>query len=164
MSYNKRPFGQRLNTMGDIAESVFESALPLGKVERWGWNRPKNVKITAMPKLFRFKPDYYCDSGYLVEVMGLGKDQVLKSMKVNKWESMKEWAAICRKQDTELMFFIWNSYTEEFVVLTWDEMRSVVAKARKRGVESFDDGNEYYPIPWTDCAEAATFVTKWYDE
>ena len=162
--FNKKSFSDRYGTMGDWAEAVYEEVRPFGKTVRFGWRRPKGVAMKYMPPIFRHMPDFYTDSGYLVEVMGLGKDSVLKSLKEEKWEALKVWQALARKAGTEIFFFIWNSYEEKYAALPYDKMKQLVAAARRKGMGEFDDGNKYFPIAWEDIIELAEWVGRWHSE
>lgn len=129
--------------MGDIAEQVFEEVRPLGRFERLGWNRPE-VPMSRMSPVLRHMPDYYTETGHLVEVMGCGRDGVVK-LKVEKWEAMKWW----NKSGNEVALFLWNSATNEWSLLDWSQMVTAVRRARAAGIQAFaNDGNRYYPIQW----------------
>lgn len=150
MSYASQDFGQRIHRMGDDAEAVFEAVAPLGRADRYGWNR---VRTSHMPYAVAATPDYVTATGDLVEVMGCSGD-MFRAMKVDKWEAMKRWAALV---DGKLNFFIWNSGRKEWVLTAYERMKTPVARGRRRGIEAFDDGNEYYPIRWSDLQEWADF-------
>lgn len=137
--------------MGDEAESIYSDIEPLGRSERNGWRRPK-VSMQRMPQTLRHKPDFYADSGHLVEVMGLGRDGVLK-LKVDKYEALKFWNQAC-----DVVLFLWNSSKRQWLVLGWDDIKSLVAKARNAGIAEFNDGNEYFPIQWDWCIESVSYV------
>lgn len=142
MAYRDQSWNQRFATMGDTAEAVFEEIAPLGSFERYGWNRPA-VPMTKMSAMVKATPDYYCGTGHLVEVKGLGRDGILK-LKVDTYKALQKWNKV-----QPVMLFAWNSATEEWALLNWDQIVKLVAKARKKGIESFqNDGNEYYPISW----------------
>lgn len=142
-NYRDQPFNKRLSTMGDISEQMFEAIAPLGKWERFGWNRP-SLTMTHMSEFIRHKPDYYTQIGYLVECAGLGRDGVYK-LKLTKYEALKAW-----NKHQEVRLFLWNSSMSEWVLLSWDQVKSLVGKARKAGVKAFEnDGNEYYAIQWS---------------
>lgn len=141
-SYRDQPFYQRLNTMGDISEQMFELIAPLGTYDRFGWNRPKS-KMKHMSNMLRHTPDFYTQIGFLVECAGLGKDGVYK-LKLTKYDALRDWNKV---QDVKL--FLWNSSTSEWVLLSWSQVKKLVNRARKVGVKAFEnDGNEYYPIEW----------------
>lgn len=162
MSFNEQPFGYRFGKMGDEAEEIYEAVHPLGKTIRFGFRRPKGIDFKSIKDVFRHMPDYITESNYLVEVMGLGRSGVLKSVKLEKYEALKVWAFIARL-GSGLVFFIWNSHEEEYLLLDWDAMKKIVSKYRNK-VEEFNDGNKYYPLPWGELRELATIVGKWHNE
>jgi hypothetical protein len=160
VSFHEKSFDQRFATLGDTAEAVYEAVHPLGKTMRYGWRRP-NISMSKMSPVIRHAPDYYAEAGYWVEVMGCGRDGILKSLKVDKWEALKKWKQFARTAEIDLVLFVWNSFTEEYVVLSYDEVKSLVTKAKRRGIEEFHDGNRYYPILWEWIKETASFVGSW---
>jgi len=143
MSFSEKSWDQRVGTLGDIAEGIFEEVAPLGKHLRYGFNRPP-FKLTRIPEYIKHTPDYVTGTGHLVEVMGCGRDNIVK-LKLTKWEALKTW-----NKNADVVLFLWNSSTEEWSLIQWGELRKLVSKARKAGVEAFDDGNEYFAIPWDD--------------
>lgn len=153
MGYSEQPFRQRLATMGDESEGVFSEVRPLGAFQRLGWRRP-DVSMRAMGPTLRHLPDFYCESGHLVEVMGCGRDGIVK-LKTVKYDALKRW-----HQDQPVALFVWNSSRRQWALAQWDAVKRHVAKARKRGVQAFEnDGNEYYPISWGELAsDPAVFV------
>ena len=143
MSYREQEWGSRFTTLGDIAEKVFIDASPLGRVERLGWRRPA-VSLKLMGSNIRHQPDFYSSSGHLVEVMGLGRDGILK-LKTEKWDALKWW----NQSGNNVVLFVWNSHKEEYALVPWDTLKGLVLKARTAGVEAFEvDGNQYLPIQW----------------
>lgn len=164
MPFHDRNFASRFGTMGDIAEQIYEQVRPFGETVRFGWRRPRGVSVKLMPQVIRHMPDYYTNSGYLVEVMGLGRDSILKSIKPDKWDALKEWQRLCRAGGTSIMFFVWNSHTEEYVVLSYDVLKELVAKSRRKGAKTFNDGKEYYPISWEDIKTNVEWIGKWHAE
>jgi len=131
--------------MGDDAESEFERyATRVGyTIERLGWNRPK-MGVSKMGQFLRHMPDYYCSDGHLYEVVGMGRDGILKGVKVEKWESLKWWNKV-----QPVRLFVYSSAEKAVVMLPWPALVQIVAQARKDGIRSFkNDGNEYYPIRW----------------
>jgi hypothetical protein len=140
--------------MGDTAEGVFEVVAPLGKYERLGWNRP-SVSLTLMSSVIRHMPDYY-SGGKLVEVMGLGRDGILK-LKTVKYEALKYW----NTSGNEVVLFVWNSHKKTYALLNWNTIKSCVTLARNRGIEAFEnDGNEYYPIQWEWVVDLSDTVVQ----
>lgn len=145
MSFREQDWSARIVQMGDRAEGLFEEwALRNNlRVERLGWDRP-SMGVSKMGMELRHMPDFYASDGYLYEVVGMGKDGVLKGIKVDKWEALKFWNKV---QPTRV--FVWNSSRNAMVLLAWPTLVQLVAKARRLGVRAFkNDGNEYYPILW----------------
>lgn len=98
---------------------------------------------------------------YLVEVMGLGRDGILKSMKVTKYDALKVWNKIAIMLGLMgLVVFVWNSSKNQFVTLAWSSIVEEVAYSKKKyGVLAFEnDGNEYYRLDWDRLVKKATFV------
>lgn len=118
-----------------------------------------------MPSLLRHMPDYYAEAGFCVEVMGLGKDGILKSLKTTKYEVLKLWSKFLKLGDIEIKLFVWNSHTLEWAIVNWPTVVKLVAKSKKElGVQSFqNDGNEYYPIKWEWILEHAEFTANYTD-
>lgn len=141
MSYSDAGFAARFGALGDEAEERFETyCVEQGwAFERFGWNRPA-TGMSGMSLMLRNTPDYYADRK-LWEVMGMGRDGILKGLKVDKWEAMKQWNKV---QPT--WFFVWNSHTKRAIVISWERMVTIVARARRAGLKRFHDGPEYYPI------------------
>lgn len=148
--YRKQRFEQRFATMGDMAEDVYNKVAPLGSTTRFGFRRPKGVKFSQFPEVFRHMPDFITPT-YLVEVVGLGRDGILKSIKVSKYEALKFWNKWALEGGLlGLVVFVWNSAEHQFLVLSWDDIKAEVKHSkRKYGVQSFEvDGNEYFRLDW----------------
>jgi len=145
MPFHKQQWSTRYRTMGDTAEHIFETVAPLGPSVRLGWNRPQ-VSMSRMSLMLRQMPDYYASSGHLVEVMGCGRDGILK-LKVSKYEALKQWNRI-----QPLLLFVYSSSKSEWKLLEWHNVKAAVAAARRRGIQTFsdEDPKEYYPIIWDD--------------
>ena len=75
-TFKDQPWAARFVAMGDTAEEVFEEVAPFGNLIRLGWNRP-NIYMGDMSIVLKHMPDYY-SGGYLIEVMGMGRDGILK--------------------------------------------------------------------------------------
>lgn len=158
--YRKQSFNQRFARMGDEAEAVYEAVAPLGNTTRFGFRRPKGVRFSTFPEKLRHQPDFVTAS-YLVEVMGLGRDGILKSMKVSKYEALKVWHQFAKKLGLlGVVLFIWNSSERKFITLPWDALVKEVAYSKKKyGVLEFEvDGNQYYRLDWTRLIERAPYV------
>jgi len=137
-----------MGELGDTAEGVFSEVKPLGRFERLGWRRP-SVRMKHMSANIRHMPDYYCESGYHVEVMGLGRDGVLK-LKTDKYDALKWW----NKSGNPVALFVWNSHLKLYALISWGELKRLISKARNEGIAEFhNDGNTYYPIKWEWIAE-----------
>ena len=165
MSFHEQSFAQRFQTMGDYAEAVYMEVKPLGNTTRFGFRRPKGVKFGSLPEGLRHMPDYVTAS-YLVEVMGLGKDGILKSMKLTKYEALKMWNQFAKRIGLlGVMLFVWNSSEKQYVVLSWgDIVEEVKYSKRTDGIRTFEnDGNQYYPLRWERLAARAAFIGH-YDE
>lgn len=165
-NYRDQNFAQRFSTMGDTAEDVFEKKAPLGNCTRFGFRRPKGIKFSNIPAFFRHTPDFIT-SNYLVEVMGLGRDGILKSMKVPKYEALKEWNKIAiRGGLVGVALFLWNSSERQYVVLPWQVIVDEVAYSKKKhGVQSFpNDGNQYYRLDWDRLTAKAQLIGTYEDE
>lgn len=135
----------RFQTMGDTAEGAFEQWAGRNglSVERLGWDRPA-MGVGKMSQELRQLPDFYASDGYLYEVVGMGRDGVLKGVKTEKWESLKFW-----NQVQPVRLFILNSSEHATVMLPWPTLVQMVAKGRRDGIRAFaNDGNQYYPIMW----------------
>lgn len=164
MQYSELPFAIRQLSLGDRAESIFEQVVVehFGKYVRYGWERPE-ISMKHMTGFIRYTPDYYVASGHLMEVGGVGKDGIVKSMKVDKYEALKQWSAILRQnKSNSVVWFLWNSSEREYVFIDWPDIVQLVRKAKTtNGIRAFEnDGNEYYPINWEWCLEKATVRGK----
>lgn len=149
-AYRDQPFGQRYHTMGDQAEDVFDAVKPLGNSTQFGFRRPKGIKFGTIPETFRHMPDRITPT-YLVEVMGLGRDGILKSLKTTKYEALKYWNKWAIQGGLlGLVLFVWNSHQREFLVLDWSTIVAEVSYSkRKYGIQEFEsDGNTYYRLDW----------------
>ena len=145
MTFNDQGWHSRFQVMGDTAEGEFvEWAQRNGlTVERLGWDRP-TMGVGRMGLELRHMPDFYASDGYLYEAVGMGRDGVLKGVKVEKWEALKFWNKL-----QPVRLFVYNSSEKANVMLPWPTLVQTVARARKAGIEAFRaDGNEYYPIRW----------------
>ena len=146
--------------MGDTAEHVYETVAPLGNTTKFGFRRPKGVKFSTFPVRLRHQPDFVTAS-YLVEVMGLGRDGILKSMKESKYDALKGWHKFAQWLGLMVvMQLVWNSAEKQFLTLTWEDLvKEVSFSKRKYGVQAFEnDGNTYYRLDWDRLKERAAYV------
>lgn len=159
-AFRDQPFHRRFTVLGDLAESVYLETQPLGNTTRFGFRRPKGVKFSSFPEVARHQPDFISPS-YLVEVVGLGRDGILKSMKTTKYEALKVWNKIAKMMGLlGVVLFIWNSHTKQFIILNWSDIVEEVAYSKKKyGVQTFEsDGNTYYRLDWERLKKRAAFV------
>ncbi|KKL20256.1 hypothetical protein LCGC14_2457280, partial [marine sediment metagenome] len=106
-----------------------------------GWNRP-DVSMNNMTNELKHIPDYYTANGYFVEVGGLGRDGIYK-LKLDKYEGLAFWNKM-----QPLKLFVWNSSTSEWALIQWSEVKRLVAKARKVGVQEFEVDIAMEPENW----------------
>lgn len=142
MGYANQTWGQRVGTLGDIAEGIFEQLSPLGLAVPYGLRRPP-FKVANLTPEQRNTPDYLTGTGDFVEVQGCGRDNTLK-LKVEKLDALKAWSKL-----GPLKFFFWNSNTEEWALISYDQLKKLVTKGKRTsGVQAFPDGNEYIAVEW----------------
>lgn len=139
--------------MGDEAEGMFEEASPLGGWSRYGWNR--DAQFRYMDPFVAATPDYFCNRGMLVEVMGMNGD-TFRAMKLTKWESLKQWNTRNKKAGG-LYYFIWNRKFKTWVLIQHNAMARLVKRCLAENmVGTFEvDGNQYYGMPWAWLLEAS---------
>lgn len=89
MTFHAQSFEARLGAMGDTAEGVFDIIYP--KHHKLGLNRPP-FNVAGMGAMLRYTPDRALRDR-LVEVMGLGKDRVLK-LKHEKLDALIAWTMV----------------------------------------------------------------------
>ncbi len=164
--YRDLPFDQRYATLGDIAENVYLQVTPLGSTTRFGFRRPEGIRFSMLPVTLRAMPDFITPT-HLVEVVGLGRDGILKSIKTTKYEALKVWSKIAKLTGLMgLVLFVWNSSERQFLVVSWENIvKEVSYSKRKHGVQKFEsDGNEYYSLEWDRLKVAASTIGSWEDE
>lgn len=121
--------------MGDEAEQVFTEVYGRGYVV-WGLRRP-SIKVSALPAKIRYAPDYLTSDGF-VEVMGVGRDQVLK-LKVEKHIALLQW-----NQEMPTRLFIWDSSNRRHCLI------SVSGLTEQLGIATpgaFPEGKRTWNIP-----------------
>ena len=145
MSFRDQSWSGRFASLGDQAEGEFMqwARRQEMKVERLGWDRPA-MGVKRMSLHLRHLPDFYASDGHLYEVVGMGRDGVLKGVKTEKWDSLRFWNSV-----QPVRLFVFNSSKNATVLLAWPTLVQLVAKARRDGIQAFaNDGNTYYPIQW----------------
>ena len=149
-SFHKLPFQERYAILGDPAEKVFEAVSPLGTFDRFGWHRPRS-SMSKMAPMLRNLPDYYAQSGHLVEVIGCGRDGLLK-LKSHKLATLKAWNEL-----QPVMMFFWNSHKGQWTLVELEEVERLYHQVKDTdGLKQFHDGPTYAAIPWDSMIEVAT--------
>lgn len=138
--FSDKSFDSRFGAMGDEAEGMFEQVHPKGWV-RWGLDRP-NLKVSALPVKIRYAPDYLTSDGF-VEVMGVGRDQILK-LKVEKLCCLWQWHA---EMPTNL--FIWDSKNKRYCTVSIPDLMTQLGIA---SMGSFPEGKVTLEIPVKELA------------
>jgi hypothetical protein len=132
--FHRRGWDARYAEMGDEAEGVFETLN--SNCTRYGLDRPK-VNLAKVPRFIRYTPDYLMHDR-LVEVMGFGKDQLIK-LKLEKLEQLLAWS-----EHYPVHLFLWDSHKERWAEL---EIGAVRQAAYLAPVKLFPEGTPYYEIP-----------------
>lgn len=145
MSFAEKPFGVRIQTMGDIAERKFEEESAV-KWVRYGLCRPA-INMSALPPELRYTPDYLTAQG-LVEVQGLGRDQILK-VKHEKLEALVWWSKI-----HPVYMFVYDSHKDRSFMVDLTGLRK---RCKISNSDEFPEGKPYYAIEssliWEDVEE-----------
>lgn len=159
MGFSDLPFRERYKTLGDTAERVFiqlsEQGELLGTAVRVGWRRP-DFDMRHMSETLKHFPDFYTERGWLVEVLGCGRDGILK-LKKTKWHALKYWS---KAQPTA--FFVWNSAERRWVLAAYETIMKHVNRCRRRpdGEGEFtSDGKRYWALRWAELAADPDVVT-----
>lgn len=102
-----------------------------------------------MSEALKHSPDFYA-GGYLVEVVGCGRDMTLK-FRTSKLSALEKWQAAIQK----VAVFVYNSARDDYACVTLADFLSVYGRQLVRvGVQEFSvDGNTYVPIPFDDLKE-----------
>lgn len=137
MSFHKGDFQKRFGAMGDEAEGVFEAVCEENWV-RFGLNRPP-LKMSMIGARIRYTPDYLT-SRCLVEVQGLGRDQVFK-LKVEKYNSLQWW-----NQAHPVEMFIWDSHKTRHTQVPLEVVTSWFDHPDTK-LDRFHDSGAYFAVP-----------------
>jgi len=145
MSFADKPFGVRLQTMGDIAERKFEEGSAV-KWVRYGLCRP-SINMSALPPELRYTPDYLTAQG-LIEVQGLGQDQILK-VKYEKLEALRWWSKI-----HPVFMFVYDSHKDRCSLIS---LKDLTKRCKLSDTDEFPEGKPYFAIKssliWEDVKE-----------
>jgi hypothetical protein len=148
LSFHERPWAARYEVLGDPAESVYDAVLPLGKSDRYGLRRP-DIDIRKLRPFIRYTPDRLTQAGPVVEVVGLGRDDILK-FKQDKLDALAEW-----NRHEAVYIFAWHSKRKEWALIPYPPFRSLCLRIAKRdGMGEFDGSKPYYGVPWLELVRA----------
>jgi len=148
MSFADRPFGVRIQTMGDIAERKFEEESAV-KWVRYGLCRPP-INMAMLPPQLRYTPDYLTSQG-LIEVQGLGQDQILK-VKHDKLEALRWWNRV-----HPVFMFIYDSHKDRYSMLS---LKDLTKRCKLSDTQEFPEGKPYFAVKssliWEDAKESTS--------
>ena len=148
MSFADKPFGVRIQTMGDIAERKFEEESAV-KWVRYGLCRPP-INMAMLPPQLRYTPDYLTSQG-LIEVQGLGQDQILK-VKHDKLEALRWWSRV-----HPVFMFIYDSHKDRYSMLS---LKDLTKRCKLSETKEFPACNPYFAIKSSLIWEDAKKVTS----
>jgi len=131
-NFRDQQFSNRFQAMGDEAEGKFDELFPAH--HKLGLNRPK-MHVASMSLKARYTPDRQL-TDRLVEVMGCGKDQILK-LKIEKLIALMQWRAT-----DPVDMFLWDSKNERWCMGPLDEYVDATYQFGEYG--AFDDGKKPY--------------------
>ncbi len=141
MSFKDQSWATRYAGLGDIAESKFESVYKTG-FTRFGLDRPP-YKLSVIPARLRGRPDYETAS-FFVEVVGFGKDQLLK-IRIEKMQVMSFW----HHQVFPVEFFIYDSFNDRYVFRGLRQLDELVNKGKVQ-LGQFPEGKAYFAFSAKD--------------
>ncbi len=135
---------QRFSKMGDEAEGRFEKyasdVLGLGFVRK-GLSRPP-IQLSSVPARIRYEPDYLMSKN-LVEVQGVGRDQIVK-VKLDKWNCLCFWNGI-----HPVMIYVWDSHKQRECLFPLFNFEKLIAKG-KGSLGVFAEGKPYFAFAADD--------------
>lgn len=153
LSFRNQSFANRHETMGDIAEAVFDDVYD-EQVHDFGlnrfWKNGKRLYMNDMSVAMRYMPDRMTKDR-IFEVMGFGRDQTLK-VKFEKLQALRRWVAI-----GPVWLFIYDSANERYWEFTLEALDHAILQ--HGAAAAFPEGKEYWgikaehlpstPIPYT---------------
>jgi len=142
-SFKDQSWQNRVNTLGDIAESKYEETAKVS-FERYGLNRPA-VSLRLLPLMIRHTPDYLTSHG-LVEVQGFGRSQ-LCHMKLDKLDALKQWNKVF-----PVDLFWYDSLNDRTCQIPLKDFIKLIKNAQ---IKTFPEGHEYYAVPAESVWESA---------
>lgn len=147
MGFSELDFSQRLNGMGDMAETVFQEHYEQ-KWVRFGLSRPP-INLATVPAFVRHAPDFLTSKGF-VEAQGFGSKQVLK-VKHAKLDALHEWHKYFRVD-----LFLYDSHKRRFGWVRLPELDEALAQYAT-AMRFENDGHAYWALP----AAAIPVVGGW---
>lgn len=152
--YNTRSFSKRFESLGDTAESAFETYASKNEIQfaRYGFNRPPLTKFPFVSAFVRFTPDYlaqYNKKLFFCEVKGTSKNDF--KLKLKQIEQLLLWHT-----HEPVVFFVFNSAQKKTTFINITQTLDII-NTQQLPVEVFaNDGNEYYSVPlaWDTSIEA----------
>ena len=153
MAYNELTFTEREQSLGDMAESVFEKYCDYNNIifENFGQNHSPLNQI-CINAYIRGRPDYICENRIVsfVECKGVGSDGIFK-FKLKSREALDHW-----KEYHPIALFIYNSHKQEICFMKYDTFLDILPGME---IKAFHEGNEYWAIPTTALRwEQATYL------
>lgn len=136
MTFSAKPWADRLDLMGDLAEQQFE-ATHTEPFARWGLNRP-DFPVRLLPAEVRYAPDYVTADRF-IEVQGCGKDQTLK-IKLDKYIAWHHWAKLM-----PLWLWIWDAHNGTFLFVSLDRIDYLVGSG-EGDWRRFPEGTAYLAV------------------
>lgn len=138
MSFKNQKWDQRIETLGDPAETAFQEWADnlFYPYVRYGLNRPP-IDMRLTPVKIRYTPDYLTNFG-LVEVQGCGRDGLFK-FKHEKLDALREW-----QQDCPVSLWLWNQPKNEGYLLMLDRVLSVCTEGDGYRTDGLFDGHKPY--------------------
>lgn len=144
MTFAERPWDQRINLMGDIAELAYEQHAT-EPYARYGLNRPP-LAVHALPPEIRYTPDYITET-HFVEVQGHGKDQTIK-LKYDKLRALHWWHRIM-----PVHLWLYDSTTQTATTVTLDVIDQILSSGKGEW-HTFAEGTAYLAIPLQELCNA----------
>lgn len=135
-SFHQQSWGDRFAKMGDQAEGVFEGSTSNGYVH-YGLSRPP-INMGKLPEFLRYTPDYL-QHDRLVEVKGLGRDQVLK-VKTEQIRALNEW-----DEKYPVDVFIYDSANNRYTQVSLLELRELIGAHAE--IQQFPEGKSAWFMP-----------------
>jgi len=140
-AYQNAPFSERIKTLGDTAEGVFEAWALKNNIlfVRLGFNRPPFKRFDKFADEVRLMPDYACEGAdaVLVEIKGCGREGL--KVKEDSIRVMEFWNML-----NPVLVFIYNSSKKATCLITLDEL---ITKTDGKELRTFPDGKTYFTIP-----------------